>query len=309
MAVLVSLGSWFYSADYKPFPVSLNDETYIAIFQKEVELGLRPGTNKMMDWRYEDKRRTPVCLLQLHGFGATRKEISPVGEKIAASLEANLFMTRLTGHGLDGAAMGAAHATDWFQDAEEGFAVCRRAGERVGLLATSTGAPLALYLMKAHAADIAFTVMISPNYRPRDPFSLLLKGPIGGFITRYVWKERSWDPRNPEIEKYWTTRYPTLAVHEMMNMLSWTDRFDESRARVPMIVFYADLDDTVALDLIKSKFAEYGGPKRLVEVKGAGHLLAGAIANPAKTDFVVDEAVRFVRESGAVGAAGAGASE
>lgn len=287
-------GSVFHVVEFSPSAVTLSQEFYPTMMRKEVELKLRPGTNKMIEWRFADRRRTDLCLLQIHGFGASRKEISPAGEGLAERLGANLFMTRLTGHGLTGAELGVATAAEWLQDVEEGFAVCRRIGNRVGLLATSTGAPLALHLMRAYPSHVAFAVMVSPNFRPKDPMSLILKGPVGGFITRYLWTERSWTPPNAEVEKYWTTTYPTTALTEMMNLLSWTETFSLSNMRTPLLVFYTEEDSVISVSRIKKAFEIYGGPKELVDVPDAPHVLAGSIFHSSGTRLVVEKAIAFL---------------
>ncbi|MCM2281329.1 MAG: hypothetical protein NDI61_05715, partial [Bdellovibrionaceae bacterium] len=46
------------------------------------------------------RAKTPLALVYIHGFSASRGEISPVPEDLARELGANLFMTRLTAHGL-----------------------------------------------------------------------------------------------------------------------------------------------------------------------------------------------------------------
>ena len=47
---------------------------------------LTPGTEKTVVWAGEPGQRTPVALVYLHGFSATRQEINPVAERIASEV-------------------------------------------------------------------------------------------------------------------------------------------------------------------------------------------------------------------------------
>jgi len=61
------------------------------------------GVEKEIIWRDPvTKAKTPIAVIYIHGFSATKMEIRPVPEKLAEALGANLFFTRLTGHGRDG---------------------------------------------------------------------------------------------------------------------------------------------------------------------------------------------------------------
>ena len=84
------------------------------------EFGLVPGTEKRIRWYRGGKdQRTTYSLVYLHGFSATRQEIAPVGDMIADALAANMFETRLTGHGRTTGALQNVQAEDWIADARE----------------------------------------------------------------------------------------------------------------------------------------------------------------------------------------------
>ena len=71
----------------------------------------------------------------IHGFSASPGELSPMPQMIALNLRANLFLTRLTGHGQDGAAFGASTYEAWQKDANEAFEIGAAIGERVIVMA------------------------------------------------------------------------------------------------------------------------------------------------------------------------------
>ena len=55
----------------------------------------------------------------------------PLPDKVAAALGANLFYTRLTGHGQDGAAMAEGSVNAWINDYAEAMAIGRAIGGKV----------------------------------------------------------------------------------------------------------------------------------------------------------------------------------
>ena len=80
-----------------------------------------PGTEKAINWAATPGERTELAVIYIHGFSASRREISPVPEAIAAALEANYFGTRLAGHGrsggaVPGEALGDVSVEDWTLD-------------------------------------------------------------------------------------------------------------------------------------------------------------------------------------------------
>lgn len=291
---LAASTSLLWEANFKPEPASLDPDFEVQMMQQEAALPLNPGVNKTLRWVHEDKSPTPRSLVFLHGFSATRKEIAPLPEMLAERLGMNLFMTRLTGHGMDGEAMGKLTAEDLLRDAEEAMAVGRRMGKKVVLLGVSTGGTLALTLARRYPEKVDAMVLLSPNFRPSRGESLLLKGPFGKLLAKNFIGDHSWQPDSLEEEMAWTTRYPALAIHEMMDLLSWVNEFDLSKMKTPLFVLYSDVDRVVSVERMHRKFQSYGGPKKIFEVTGAHHVLAGAIKSPETTELVFQKIVDFL---------------
>jgi esterase/lipase len=293
--LVLSCLSIFHSSTFDPQPVFLTQAFQSEIMLNEAKLPLRPGTNKTFVWAREDHQKTPYSLVQIHGFSATRREIAPLPERLAKDFGMNLFMTRLTGHGLGAEGMLSITAPLLLRDAEEALAVGERMGEKVIVLGTSTGASLALALAEKNPNRVAAFVFLSPNFRPYRRDSLLLKGPVGKLIAKYAVKTHTWKAPSPDVEKYWTTSYSTLALHEMMDLLSWVNRFDLSKFKIPLLVFYTETDKVVDVALMKTKFALYGGPKKMVAVD-AHHVIAGDIMAPQSTESVLRTTEQFLKE-------------
>ena len=73
--------------------------------EKQIEIdeaavpNLRQNIGKKILWAGKSSQKTSLSIVFIHGFSATRVELSPVIEEVAKSLGANVFFTRLTGHG------------------------------------------------------------------------------------------------------------------------------------------------------------------------------------------------------------------
>ncbi len=231
---------------------------------------------------------------EVHGYSATRQEVFPLAERLAAQLGANLFHTRLTGHGRDGAAMLEGSVAAWQEDALEALGIGRVIGERVVLLSTSTGGTLSTWLAsRTHDEALAALVMISPNFAARERTMYLLDWPLlGPALLGYLGDDyRSWQPCNERQARYWTWSYPYRALPELVRLMKEVERIDKSAIRVPTLMIYSPRDQVIDPAAVAAAFAEWGGErKRLVVFERAGdpsqHVLAGDILSPASTEEI-----------------------
>lgn len=60
----------------------------------EDEAPLEPGAESCVTWAVEAAKPTELCVVYLHGWGASPPELSPVPEQLAAALGANLLRYR-----------------------------------------------------------------------------------------------------------------------------------------------------------------------------------------------------------------------
>ena len=265
--------------------------------------GLISGTEKRIRWQ-RDHLRTRYAVVYLPGFSATRQEIAPTAELVADALGANLFETRLAGHGRAAQAMLGVRAEDWLDDAAEALAIGAQIGERIIVIATSTGATLAL-AMAGHPAMkyVDSIVMISPNFAPRDRAAQWLTRPGGPLLARLTAGEtRTWQPHNDAQGRYWSTSYPTATTVEVMRLVDYT------QSRLPLSLSQSLLtllspDDTVVAPDATRKALEQIEASRmeLIEVNNVGdpsnHVLAGRILSPENTDIIAAHIVEFIRSN------------
>ena len=286
-------------------PPALPDdiEGWLAESERQVaaQFPLIPDTEKRVTWYGQPGLRTPYAVVNLHGFSATRQETAPLAERVARALGANLFETRLAGHGHAERPMHAVKAEDWLADTAEALAIGMRLGEKLVVVGTSTGGTLAL-AMCGHpsARSVSDIVLISPNLQPRDGKAGWLTRPAGPLIAKLVAGDtRSWEAHNEQQARYWSTSYPIEAAVEVMRLV------DLVNARLPMgieqnlLVLLSPEDRVVSPQATRHAFGEIIAPrKRLVEFEDAEdpshHVLAGDILSPGSTDGVAAIIVDFV---------------
>jgi alpha-beta hydrolase superfamily lysophospholipase len=277
-------------------------DAYLAAREDSVP-DIRPGLRKSIRWQDSATRaRTPVAIVYLHGFSASRGELAPVPARLADSLGANLFSTRLAAHGLsDGEGFATVQPQQWVDDAREALAIGRRIGDRVVVLGMSTGALLALQLaLESDDPSVpAALILASPNYAPADPRARLAAGALGPWITRRVVGEyREFSADSPAHDQFWTRRYRSRGVSALMDLVVYARSLDLPAVTVPVLTLYTRHDRVVRVDLIRSRHDELGSArKRIVDLPQATrHELASDGVAPQAVDAAVVEMLRFVRD-------------
>lgn len=265
---------------------------------------IRPGAEKRVLWYGLDEVPTPLSVVYVHGFSATSHDLAPVPERVAQALGANLVLTRLTGHGRDGAALGGARAGDWMRDMSEALAVARAIGHEVVVIATSTGGTLAAIaaLDLDQMREVKGMVLVSPNFGINHPAAPLLRLPAARYwLPLVAGRTHSTPPRSEAQARHWTLSYPTTALLPVAALAAHARRLDYSRTSVPVLFHYAPQDQIVRADRTDRVAAAWGGPvTRVAPRLGAGvdpaaHIVAGDTLSPANTDAMVETILDWVR--------------
>ncbi|TSE31291.1 Thermostable monoacylglycerol lipase [Tepidimonas thermarum] len=273
--------------------------------QEAAHPDLRPGAAKGIVWHGAAGTRTPWAVVYLHGFTATRAETYPLAERVAQALGANLFHTRLTGHGLPAQALASVTPQDWLADAVEAVRIGHAIGERVLVIGTSTGGTLGAWLAlrpDAAGVPVARQVWISPNFGPADKRTELLHGPWGAQLAQAITGGTVGAPsEDPRINAAWTRVYPVQALLPMMALVQRVRTGDWAAVRTPVLVLYSPRDRTVDPAQTEAVFARLGSPlKRLERVEDSAdpeqHVLAGDVRSPGTTERLAARIVRWARE-------------
>lgn len=263
--------------------------------------GLIPRTEKRVTW-FAGRERTRYSVLYLHGFSATRQETAPLAATVARALGANLFETRLSGHGRERDRLAGVTAEDWLHDAVEALTIAAEIGERIIIIGTSTGATLAAAIVDHPTMDEVDTiVMLSPNFAPNDSNAAWLTRPAGPLLARLmVGETRSWEPHNDAQARYWSTTYPTAAAVEMMRLVDLANRRLPATISPRLLMFYSMDDEVVSPEVAMSVFEATDAPqKAAIEIVNPGdpshHVLAGDVLSKGKTGEVAKRIVEFIR--------------
>lgn len=265
--------------------------------------GIVAGAEKRIRWIDDATRQaTPLAVVYLHGFSATRQEVAPLGERLADALGANLFETRLSGHGLLRDALTDVRAEQWLDDATEALAVGASIGERVIVVGTSTGATLALAIADHPVfANVAGVILISPNFAPKDSAAEILTWPGGPQLaSMLVGETRSWTAANELQARYWTTTYPMAAAIEMMRLVKFTRNKLPLTLAQPLLTLYSPNDQVIDTERLESALARIDSPRmKIVRVPASGdpsnHVLAGDILAAENNAAVLAHMLEFLQ--------------
>ncbi|TIM18210.1 MAG: alpha/beta hydrolase, partial [Mesorhizobium sp.] len=107
---------------FDPSVIGDDPQAYLARNEAAVP-GIYDGLEKEIIWANPMVHaRTPLAIVYIHGFSASKGEVRPLPDEVADELDANLYYTRLTGHGQGGAAMAEGSVNAWINDYEEALA-------------------------------------------------------------------------------------------------------------------------------------------------------------------------------------------
>jgi len=252
---------------------------------------IRENCAKKIIWHGGKIERTGLAIVYIHGFSASCMETWPLCDRLAESLGANLFYTRLTGHGQDGPAMGEARVEDWLADGVEAVAIGSRIGEKVILVGTSTGGTLATWLVAqpSMAPLIHSLILLSPNYFPKNPLAAAALWPPGlRLLEAFFGGWQSFSVANARHAIYWTVRYPVRAITTMMRLVLRAWQTDLKNAAMPVLMMVNPWDRVINVTLAVKRFRDFSSTrKKLVFFHGnrdlGRHVLAGDILSPDTT--------------------------
>ncbi|MES2004039.1 MAG: alpha/beta hydrolase [Bacteroidota bacterium] len=262
-------------------------EQYIS--KQESQHKIKPDNEARIVWANESKQKTEYAIVYLHGFSASQEEGNPVHRNIAKQFGCNLYLARLSQHGIDTTdALYNMTAENLWESAKQAYAIGKQLGNKVIIMGTSTGGTLALQLAAAYP-EIAGLVLYSPNIAINDPNAWLLNNPWGLQIARLVkGSEYNIIKNKPAVYgQYWNQQYRLEATVQLEELLETTMRvptFEKIKQPVLTLYYYKDeknQDPVVKVSAIKDMMASLNTPdslERMVALPNAGsHVLASPI--------------------------------
>lgn len=261
------------------------------VAQKEAQHTLKPNNEARVVW-YNDslKNKTDYAIVYLHGFSASQEEGRPVHTNIAKEFGCNLYLARLSEHGLDTIEpMIRLTPESYWQSCKEALAIGKQLGKKVILMGTSTGGTNALHLAATYPDDVAALVLLSPNVSIFEKTAFLLNNPWGLHIAEAVTGNDHMISRDerPLYKQYWYWKYPLQAATELQEYLETTmttENFHKVTQPTLLLYYYKDevyQDSVVSVPAMLQMYEELGTPAaqktKLAMPNAANHVLASYI--------------------------------
>jgi esterase/lipase len=291
-------------------PASLPElEKTINIGEKTVK-GLRPDNEARIIWADSSKKeKTKIAFLYLHGFSACQAEGDPVHKDLAKKYNANLYLSRLSEHGIDrgDSTMINLNAGEYEASAEKALAIAEKLGNEVIVIGTSAGGALTLFLASRHP-EIKAIILYSPCVRLYDKTAIILDKPWGLQIARMVTggPVKKFASESRDQEKYWQLSYRIEGLVALEDLVSNTMKpkvFSEIKCPVFLGYYYKnekEQDMTVSVPAMLKMYDELGTPAILKVKKAfpdAGAHVIGSYIRSKDWQGVENATEKFLEET------------
>ena len=282
--------------------VDIEDIDNLLESQEQMVRDLRPGTEKKVLWAQGNGVKTKTSIVFIHGFSASRIEIDPVVDLIAAELNANVYFTRLRGHGQDGKALGEATYEQLLNDTIEAIDIGKSIGDDVLLIGCSTGCSL-IHIALEQNHDIKAAIYISPNFGPKPIKGQALRIPGAKFLVPLVFgKEHSFVAKNDEYTTCWTIKYPTKALFTIKTTVVASHQVDHQAIKTPIMMWFSDEDKVVNAKWTRRIASMMGdnvtlhNPSLTEQDDSSCHGIIGDILSPSQTSGAVDKLLNWLAQ-------------
>ncbi len=182
----------------------------------------------------------------------------------------NAYLPRLAGHGLmNEEPLLEMTPCRLYDSAKDALVIAHKLGQKVVIMATSTGCTLALMLAADYPELVDGLILYSPNIKIKNPMAPLLSGPWGLQISRVIHGGKyavSKAPADSDECKYWYCRYRVEAqvyLQQLLDMRMNRKEFQKVFQPVFLGYYYKDekhQDETIEVKAALKMFGELGTP-------------------------------------------------
>lgn len=269
---------------------------------------IKPDNEARIIWTDSTKRKTEYAVVYLHGFSASQMEGDPVHRRFAKEFGANLYLARLSDHGIDTTEMLLDFTVDrYWESAKEALSIGKAIGDKVILITTSTGGTVALMLAAEYPTDVHAMINMSPNIAINDPAAFLLNDPWGLQIAQNVLgsKYREWTPTGDRA-KYWNSKYRIEALTELEQLVEHSMTKETfQRVNQPCLTLYyykdeANQDPEVKVSAMLEMNKQLRTPdnlKEIIAMPNAGAHVLGSSMTSKDVEGVYREMELFAIET------------
>ncbi len=290
------------------------DPTNLEAYVKTQEAAhkLKPDNEARIVWADSSKRKTAYSVVYLHGFSASQEEGDPIHEGFAKAFGCNLYLARMSDHGIDTTEQLLNFTPDrWWRSSKEALAIGKALGEKVILMSTSTGGTMALVLAAEYPEDVFALINMSPNIAINDPAAWLSNNPWGLQLVRLVIGGKYLVSKvKPGVDmnlvnQYWNDKYRLEAVCQLQELLE--DKMNKNtfeKVKQPCLTLYyykneQAQDPTVKVSAILEMNKQLGTPESLkmaIPIPNGGEHVLGSHIVSKDLETVSKEARKFAIE-------------
>jgi pimeloyl-ACP methyl ester carboxylesterase len=270
------------------------DDFYKLKLTQSKEKNVRPGNEEKLIRKSPGK--TPIAILYIHGFSASRAEGEEVVDKLADTFSANTYYLRHPGHGTTPEDHRDRVFYDYLEEGRIALKMTKLLGDKVIVIGTSMGGLVATYLAAEYPEDVTGLILASPFYDFNDKTSRILNLYGGmGFTHLLFGKKRDvsyekWKPEmkqlsSPDYDNYWTTKQyyeALLPLNDLRRAVSNEDTFSKVMAPTLMMYYYKndkEKDKTASVDKMLNAYQLFASTKqsgsinKLVKIENGAHVL------------------------------------
>jgi pimeloyl-ACP methyl ester carboxylesterase len=292
--------------DVSPYdlPVSL-EELDELVARDSADHDLKTDNGARIIWADSVGKKTAYSLVYLHGFSASQEEGDPVHETLARRYEANLYLNRMPGHGIAGPdALATLTVKDMMQSVRKAIAIGKKLGDSCIIMATSTGATLALPVLAANDDRIAALLMYSPLVTDYADQLWLLRGAWGKAIGQLVLGEVNYRERTGADSLYWSNYYHLngyLALSQLLEAVAQKEEiYRQVKVPVFMGYYYKDAifqDHIVSVSALLEMFGQLGSEVKVKQAfPEAGHHVIGSYVKSEDVEGVTQATIQFLEK-------------
>ncbi len=293
-----------YSKALPELPEGLKEiEQYIQ--QKELNYPVRENNQARIIWQQPSPEITEYSIVYLHGFAGSWRDGYPVNVKIADTLDANIFLSRWSGHGLaPPASLDSFTPEAAWESAKEALAIGKKIGKKVIIMSTSTGGTLAIKLAATYPESVFALINLSPNIEDDVDGAFILNSPWGYEISQLlVGDDKKIEHEEELARKYWDTLYPSSALVDLQVLVSTTmlpKTFKQVECPVITLFYYENFlneDEHVEVEVYPEVHKLFSTPdslKTLVKLTTPKTHFIGSGIKSQDTEVVIKEIVDFL---------------
>lgn len=273
---------------------------------QESKVPLRKDNEARIIWQHDTAKVTAYSIVYLHGFAGSYRDGYPVNVQIADSLGANIFLSRMPGHGLiPPASLVNFSSTSAWESALKALKIGKTIGKKVILISTSTGGTLALKLAQTFPESVFALINLSPNIEDNMKAAFLLNSPWGYEITQlFIGDHRKIEHESLIAAQYWDTVYTSRALVDLQVLVSTTmkeEMFKEVQCPVLTLYYYDNFmekDQHVEINRypdIHKLFSTPDSLNQLTPLKTPKTHFIGSDIKSKDTEVVTKEILKFLK--------------